>query len=31
MNFEINVYYDESGKTLQEIIEQFFEEYCLSL
>jgi hypothetical protein len=28
---KISVYYNEKGKTLQEIIEQFFEEYCTNL
>lgn len=28
---KITVYYNENGKTLQEIFEQFFEEYCLNL
>lgn len=27
----VSVYYNEKGKTLQEIIEQFFEEYCMNL
>lgn len=28
---KITVFYNENGKTLQEITEQFFEEYCLNL
>ena len=28
---EIESYYDENGKTLQEIIELFFEEYFIDL
>ncbi len=27
----IEVYYNENGKSLQEIIEMFFEEYCLKV
>ena len=30
-SMKISIYYNEKGKTLQEIIEQFFEEYCISL
>ena len=28
---EVEVFYDETGKALQEIVEQCFEEYSLSL
>lgn len=28
---EVKIYYDENGVDLQEIIEQFFEEYCSNL
>ena len=27
----ITVYYNENGRALQDIIEQFFEKYCLYL
>lgn len=30
-SMKISIYYNEKGKTLQEIIEQFFEEYCINL
>jgi hypothetical protein len=30
-DMQISVYYNEKGKTLQEIIEQLFEEYCVNL
>ena len=28
---KVKIYFNEHGKTLQEIIEQFFEEYCVKI
>lgn len=28
---KVEIHYNDFGKTLQEIIEEFFEEYCLRL
>jgi len=28
---KVTIHYNENGKTLQEIVEQLFEEYCLKL
>ena len=30
-HMEIIEYYDENGKSLQEIMEQFFEDYCIEI